>query len=316
MLYPKNLLHKLDKELFASPTCEYRGAPFWAWNCELTAETINEQIEMLKKMGQGGYHIHVRTGMATNYLSDEYMKFVKQSVEKGKKEEMLTWLYDEDRWPSGAAGGIVTKNKAYRARYLILTPFPDFSQHEAAGAEIGSVSFASSQEGELLAVYDIQLNTDGTLKTYELTDESKTACGTKWYAYLEVASPDPWFNNQTYVNTLDPKAISEFARVTYDRYKEVVGDEFGGAIPAIFTDEPQFTQKTTLSFAHEKKQVILPWTDDLPKTFKAAYGNDILQCLPELFWELPDSRISLARYHYHDHVTELFATSFCDTLGK
>ena len=37
---------------------------------------------------------------------------------------MLAWLYDEDRWPSGPAGGIVTKDRQYRARYLLFTPHP------------------------------------------------------------------------------------------------------------------------------------------------------------------------------------------------
>ena len=35
MLYPRNKDAKLSKELFENPSCEYRGTPFWAWNCEL-----------------------------------------------------------------------------------------------------------------------------------------------------------------------------------------------------------------------------------------------------------------------------------------
>jgi hypothetical protein len=34
MLYPKNAL-PFDTDLFKNPTSEYRGAPFWAWNCAL-----------------------------------------------------------------------------------------------------------------------------------------------------------------------------------------------------------------------------------------------------------------------------------------
>ncbi len=33
---------------------------------------------------------------------------------------MLAYLYDEDRWPSGAAGGLVTKNLKYGIRYLCM----------------------------------------------------------------------------------------------------------------------------------------------------------------------------------------------------
>ena len=35
---------------------------------------------------------------------------------------MLAWLYDEDRWPSGFAGGLVTKDERFRERYIQFSP--------------------------------------------------------------------------------------------------------------------------------------------------------------------------------------------------
>ena len=101
MLYPKNKNKKLDDALFKNPTSEYRATPFWAWNCDLNKELLSEQIGFFKEMGFGGFHMHSRTGMATEYLSEEFFGFVKHSVEEAKKQGMLAWLYDEDRWPSG-----------------------------------------------------------------------------------------------------------------------------------------------------------------------------------------------------------------------
>ena len=124
MLYPKNQDPELSRELFENPTCEYRGTPFWAWNCELKKEELLWQLEVLKKMGLGGAHMHVRTGMATPYLSDEHMELIKACVDKCRDEKMLAWLYDEDRWPSGAAGGLVTKDPQYRSRFLLFTQNP------------------------------------------------------------------------------------------------------------------------------------------------------------------------------------------------
>lgn len=60
MLYNKK---ELTKELFQNPTSEYRGTPFWAWNCKLNKEQLHRQIEFMKEMGMGGVHIHCRTGM-------------------------------------------------------------------------------------------------------------------------------------------------------------------------------------------------------------------------------------------------------------
>ena len=90
MLYPKNVAPKLDEDLFRNPTSEYRAAPFWAWNCKLEKNELLRQLEVLKKMGMGGAHIHVRTGMATPYLSEEFMDLVKACTDKCRKEQMLT----------------------------------------------------------------------------------------------------------------------------------------------------------------------------------------------------------------------------------
>lgn len=103
MLYPENEKPTLSEALFRHPGSEYRAAPFWAWNCKLEREELLRQLDVLKEMGMGGAHMHVRTGMATPYLSDEFMELIQACVEKCRKEHMLAWLYDEDRWPSGAA---------------------------------------------------------------------------------------------------------------------------------------------------------------------------------------------------------------------
>ena len=315
MLYPKNRENELSSDLFKNPGCEYRGTPFWAWNCKLDKEDLLWQLEVLKKMGMGGAHMHVRTGMATEYLSDEFMDLIKGCVEKCREENMLAWLYDEDRWPSGAAGGIVTKEEKYRARFLLVTPFPYGSENvEMVEEKHGAVN--RSENGKLLACYDICLNEQGCLSSARRIEETEAAVGVKWYAYLETPGPRPWYNGQTYVNTLDPAAIRRFIEVTYERYKETLGKDFGGVVPAIFTDEPQFSRKSTLGFAQEKKDVIIPWTDDLPNTFLSAYGEDIMERLPELLWELPDGKVSTVRYHYHDHTCQRFVESFADQCGK
>ena len=112
---------KSFESIFADPKALYRETPFWAWNCELKPDQLKRQILNFKKMGMGGFHMHARTGLGTPYLSPEFMARVRECVETAKSEEMLAWLYDEDRWPSGAAGGLVTKEPEFRARYLLLT---------------------------------------------------------------------------------------------------------------------------------------------------------------------------------------------------
>lgn len=336
---------------FETPSARFRGAPFWAWNCRLDKDTLLRQIDTMKRMGLGGFTMHCRTGLDTPYMEPEFMDMIRACVDKARDESMLAYLYDEDRWPSGFGGGEVTKDPAMRSRYLLFTPVP-YVDRKIGGGNVDSTAFAEANgRGTLLAAYDVSLQ-DGTLAkvTRILPEQVRTmpasalktagaagdtphsAAGTasastahvvqeptsptRWYAYLEVAGDTSWFNNQAYVNTLDKKAIERFIETTHEKYAEAVGADFGGVIPSIFTDEPQFTHKTTLGFAEARTDVMLPWTDDLEETFQTAYGMSLLDRLPELVWELQEGQASVVRYRYHDHIAERFAEAFSDTVGS
>ena len=39
--------------------------------------------------------------------------------------------------------------------------------------------------------------------------------------------------------------MKKFINITYEAYKEAVGDKFGESVPAIFTDEPQVHEDIT-----------------------------------------------------------------------
>ena len=309
MFYPKNKSKSLDDGLFKNPTSEYRGTPFWAWNCALNKEEMAFQIETLKKMGFGGFHMHSRTGMATEYLSDEFFDFVKFCVDKAKKEDMLAYLYDEDRWPSGAAGGLVTKDVRHRAKRLVLTC------NRLTDA-------VDKQEGlkrglpYLLCCYDIVLGDDGRLTEYKDIKEDGDAKGKKWFAYVMTNQPTPWFNNQTYVDTLSKDAMDRFIELTYEGYKKAVGDSFGSTVKSIFTDEPQFNMRSPLTFSTDTSDVEIPWTTLLTDEYFSMTGQDILKTLPELFWERADGQKSKTRYNYMNLVAELFAKAFMDNCGK
>lgn len=314
MLYEKK--KKLDRKLFENPTSEFRAAPFWAWNCKMDENKIDYTIQALKDMGMGGGHIHCRTGLENAYMSEEFLDLVKYSNEKFKSMKMLTWLYDEDRWPSGAGGGLVTKDTQYRIRFLVFSP--ENLDNKEVNTEVGSSSGQAvrSDNRKRLARYQVKL-VDSYLADYKmLKEEEQPEEGyEEWFAYLEISGNNAWFNNQAYLNTLDKKAVERFIQVTHEKYKEVLGEEFGSSVPAIFTDEPQFCHKTCLGYADEKKEIIIPYTDDLENTFQETYNESLLEHLPELFWELGEDKVSQIRYRYHDHIAERFASAFADTIG-
>ncbi|MBR2020947.1 MAG: hypothetical protein IJ939_00790, partial [Clostridia bacterium] len=312
MLY-KNNSETLDMKLFENPTSEYRAAPFWAWNCELDEKELLWQIEQLKQMGFGGFYMHTRSGMATKYLSDDFMKLVKSCTVKAKSEGMLAYLYDEDRWPSGAAGGYVTKDyPKYRQRRLIFSLNKRTALEKEEAIESGKTYLAG--------MYDITLNENGELKEYKKIESEDEAKGFVRYAYVEVFSSfnksPGWYNGGTYVDTLNPEAMRKFVEITHEKYKEAVGEDFGKTVPAIFTDEPQFSHYVPFPTAQSRADVAIPWTIDIEETFFDCYGYRIEEKLPEIFWELENAKPSIARYHFHDHVSERFASAYADTIGN
>ncbi|MCX7920157.1 MAG: glycosyl hydrolase [bacterium] len=109
----------LNKRQFRFPPVEYRSAPFWSWNDKLEPQELVRQINEMKQQGLGGFFMHARSGLITPYLSKEWMACIRAAVKAAKKNKMFAWLYDEDRWPSGFAGGIVPKlSKSYRMKAL------------------------------------------------------------------------------------------------------------------------------------------------------------------------------------------------------
>ena len=105
---------------------KYRGLPFWCWNGKLDKDEVIRQVHILKEMGFGGFFMHSRTGLATEYLGEDWFDLIRTATEEAEKLGMTAWLYDEDRWPSGTAGGEVTKKLEYQFKFPNTTepPFP------------------------------------------------------------------------------------------------------------------------------------------------------------------------------------------------
>lgn len=317
MLYKKSNSEQLDNKLFINPTKEYRGVPFWAWNCKLDADMLKRQIGYFKEMGFGGFMMHARIGLATKYLGDEFMDIVKRCVDEGKRTDMLAYLYDEDRWPSGFAGGLVTKNIRYRAKMLAFTTQkPDDLKSKETALKEGYKYFISA--------FDVKIDDNGYLLEYNKININEEAKHKKWYAYVLIGEPDPWYNNTFYVDTMDREAVQCFLETTYEKYKSEVGDEFGKSIPAIFSDEPNCGSmalclktgaKQQLEFATKEQPVGLKWSTNFDEEFENMFGYDITGCIPELVFDIKDT-VSKVRYDYYECLSELFVQSYADQVGK
>ena len=165
-------MDKFDRiKQFASPPAVYRGKPFWSWNGELERDELLRQTSVMKEMGFGGYYMHTRVGMATPYLSDEWMQCIEACAEEAG--DMQAWVYDENGWPSGFAGGILD-NLQERVFDELLTPVfgtllglwsfvPDSAYEEAKKINLDPETQAGLIEKADYYHYEIQCKADEIL---------------------------------------------------------------------------------------------------------------------------------------------------------
>ncbi len=98
---------------------KYRPIPFWSWNEKLNVAETREQIDKMNDVGIGGFFMHARGGLQTEYMGEEWFENVTASIEQAEKHGMYPWAYDENGWPSGFGNGIVNgKGVEYQQKYL------------------------------------------------------------------------------------------------------------------------------------------------------------------------------------------------------
>lgn len=290
---------------FMSPGPAYRGKPFWAWNGSLEPEELRRQIRIMREMGLGGFFMHSRVGLATSYLAPEWFRCVDACVDEAKKLGMEAWIYDEDRWPSGAAGGLVTRNPKHRMRHLAVRMLERGAKLRWTGNTVAAFIARVEKDG----VRDVRMIPRGG-KPVGMADGETIVV-----FEVEVQKCSDWYNGYTYLDTLSHAAVREFIRVTHEAYRRNNGREFGKTIPGIFTDEPNHG-----NILHRDGNTGhpggLPWTGSLLRVFRNRYGYDLAPHLMELVYDVGGNRMTPARYHYHDCVTHLYVDAFCRQVGE
>ena len=73
----------------------------------------------MKAQGIGGFFMHARGGLLTEYLSEEWFEAVAASVDEAERLGMNAWAYDENGWPSGfCSGRINAMGEKFQQKHL------------------------------------------------------------------------------------------------------------------------------------------------------------------------------------------------------
>jgi len=270
--------------LFKKPTAEYTSAPLWVWNDAVTKEEIKSQLDDFHSKGINQVFVHPRPGLITEYLSAEWLELFRYAVTVGKQNGMKIWIYDENSYPSGFAGGHVpaempeSKGRMIKMSEMKLLPH-DFNKPIIA-------IFQSDKKG----LKDITADST-SLHSRE---------GSYFVFYLVEPAPNPWFAGYYYVDVMQKKVTEKFLDVTLNAYKKVAGDEFGKTVPGSFQDE--------CNVLTVWDPPVMPYTPALFDAFKAKWGYDLKDKLPLIFLDTLDYKA--VRHNYYSVLLDLFINNW------
>ncbi len=263
--------------LIQNPSSEYTSGPLWVWNDMLTREQVVESLDVLARQHIRQVWVHPRPGLMTPYLSDSWFQLWEATLAAARERNMLVWIYDENSYPSGFAGGNVPE----------VMP-----ESRGLGLTLRQEDKVKMPHDDILAVY--RVTPEGYQNvTRELSEANAIAEGDFMIVRLERAAPSPWFGGKTYVDLLLPGVTEQFLALTLDTYKDHFASDFGGLIPGSFTDEP-----------HLKPCGDIHWTPDLPEQYRQRWNEDFWEGLPHLRQDTDEGR--RFRHHYLYTLNELF----------
>ena len=98
----KDIIQRLKTENLT----DYASIPFWSWNNELNPKELVRQIRRMKDAGCGGFIMHARTGLLTEYLSEEWFHCVEVCLQEAERlgidyENTFLWLVGLNEYTYG-----------------------------------------------------------------------------------------------------------------------------------------------------------------------------------------------------------------------
>ena len=249
--------------------------PFWFWNARLDSDEVERQIREMSDKGVGGFFIHGRFGLQTEYLSDEWMDCVERAVVVAAELGMEVWLYDEYPFPSGVAGGATMRKKANHCRFLDVV---------SAEASNGQVVELALPDGKLLSAVAILRQCGKIISLDDHITGGKlrwTAPEGNWIvlAFVATIATSPIFMYGSEPNYFESSLTPEFISLTHEAYARRLARHFGKTVKGIFTDEPKMQ---CIYHLHDDGRTTV-WFDDIEEAFREDHGYDLVPSLPALF---------------------------------
>lgn len=268
---------------FAAPGKAYGSAPLWVWHTKVTKTIIDSMMQEFKQNAFGGIMVHPRPGLITEYLSPEWLDLYQYTIQKGKALGLDVWIYDENSYPSGFAGGHLPDQmpESYNQGQML-----HMIKAETLPAQTDDVYIVLKEDNgrfvDISGRRDAEKNKTGNYYLFKK----------EFYQHQYGTVGPPGF---PYVDLMVKGVTEKFLEITMKGYEKIAGNEFGKTVPGLFSDEPSIP-------AHGAGNI--RWTPDLFSTFQQTWGYDLQTHLPSLFEETGDWK--KIRHNHQQTLLQLF----------
>lgn len=309
---------------------------------------VKSRIDRLYRMGYGGVVMNVDYN---EYLQiSEAFKLFFECAGYAKSLGMQVWIYDEQYYPSGSAGGLtlvdhpeleaaalacVTKDvKVYDPVSAIRIPSP-CGYSELKYALAAPIVDGEVRHSERIVVSD-KKDLGGGLCFNAPEGEWRIWCFFVRPLYELTRFCMGTRASRRYISVFNKKAVERFYKVTFEEgYKKYFNESLSNIVDAVFTDEPYspFYSKTSklpnktlmpscsvYDEPHDSVEIYpyVPWELTVPQRYMEKYGHSIEESLPDIFFDTPETTEARIKFYtlLSDMSKEAFPEQMSSKLGN
>lgn len=252
-----NLTHKE----FKNPDSKYRPMPLWFMNGELTDNGIEQQLKDAKQAGFGGVAVLPMGKTTPKYFSEAYFQKYGEILSKSKKLGMEVILYDDVDFPSGSAGGVIEKKyPQFLRKSLEKTEFKTTGLYKGIVPQ-GKLMAAIAMDMTSKKRIDLKPFISNDLLSWQAPKEGD------WHIMFFNSNVASFWKPNMPIDALDPLAMEQFMKITYDEYAKRFSYYFTNTIKFSFFDDVGFLRRERT------------WTNLFNEKFKELNGYE-----PDLFY--------------------------------
>ncbi|MBQ3571853.1 MAG: hypothetical protein IJA15_03380 [Clostridia bacterium] len=250
---------------------------------------------------------------------------------EAKKLGMQVWLLDDDKFPTGHAGGAVAKNPDLR-KWLLIERHVDIV---GPAEDISLLLDEENEENILIGAYAYKRNADFKetceYKAVDLTQNCKNGFlhwdvpSGVWRVFFYFKSRKG--GRKEYIDMINPDSVKLLIDTVYESHYQHYKQYFGTTFMGFFSDEPEFGNEMVgqqrFDFGYYQAKIgkhglSLPYNEEVLARMQKSLGYNPIEHFNLLWYEDDNNGNDQAelRYAYMDAITQLYSECFTGQLAK